>query len=110
MNMHQSTAFLIGAGITALASLMAAVYLKPGLEKILIELCGSRERALFWVAASNIIFILSPLFFAMNFQPGDGQCGTMFFDIVRQVKWGIFGLVGTISVIGLIVKSYVPKP
>lgn len=108
--MHQSTAFLIGTGITALASLMAVVYLKPGFEKILSELCGSRERAVFWVASGNLVIVLSPLFFAMNFQPGDGQCGTIFFDIARQVKWGIFGLIGTVSVIGLTVKSYIPKP
>jgi len=48
------TVFLVGILITAATSAAVVWYLKPSLQGILIDLCGTPERAAFWTAFSNV--------------------------------------------------------
>jgi hypothetical protein len=46
--------FLVGILITAVSSCAVVWYLKPSLQGILVDLCGTAERAAFWTAFSNV--------------------------------------------------------
>ena len=67
--MSPGTSFLVGIGVTFIASLAIVLYLRPHLTKILIDLCGAEQRAGFWTAFSNVTLILVPLIFALFSRP-----------------------------------------
>jgi hypothetical protein len=52
--MNPTTAFLTDIGLVAFLSLGLVVYVKTHLNALLIELCGTKERASFWLAFSNV--------------------------------------------------------
>ena len=84
-------------------------YLKPHLQRILIDLCGTADRARFWTAFSNITLLLTPLIFAMSYRPHTGELFPIFFELSNQLKWGLVGLVGSIIVTGFMISRFVPQ-
>lgn len=99
--MDNTMIFITGMlGIT-FTSLLAILYMKRPLKKILTDICGTEDRATFWVTFTNIMVILPPVLFAMNCQPNIGGGNSVFFEIVTQYKWGLFGLTGTVGVVGI---------
>jgi len=107
--MNEISIFLIGLGITVLASFLIVIYFKPHLKKILLELNGDKERpANFWVAYTTIILILVPLIFAIWIVPDDREV-SVFFQISNQLKWSLMGLVSSLVIIGIIIIRFVPR-
>ena len=107
--MSEITIFLIGLGITALTSFLIVIYFKPHLKKILLELNGDKERpANFWVAYTTIILMLVPIIFAIWIVPDDEDV-SVFFQISKQLKWSLMGLVTSIVIIGIIIIRFVPR-
>ncbi|MEE9613650.1 MAG: hypothetical protein V3W31_01700 [Thermodesulfobacteriota bacterium] len=98
--------FLIGIGVVALTCLSVVVYMGPHLKKMLTELCGTEERAMFWVAFSNVTFLLIPLLFAMGYEPNAGGGGVpVFSEVVTQLKYGLTGLAVSVIFLGVIVST-----
>src|SRR5207253_8877812 len=56
--MHPTAAFLTDVGLVAVLSLALVAYVKPHLNALLMELCGTAERARFWLAFSNVTLVL----------------------------------------------------
>ena len=107
--MNEITIFLIGLGITVLTSFLIVIYFKPHLKKILLELNGNKERpANFWVAYTTIILMLVPLIFAIWIVPDDRDV-SVFFQISKQLKWSLMGLVSSLVIIGIIIIRFVPR-
>jgi hypothetical protein len=85
------------------------MYFKPHLKKILLELNGDKERpANFWVAYTTIILMLVPLIFAIWIVPADKDV-SIFFQISKQLKWSLMGLVASLVIVGIIIISFVPR-
>ena len=75
----------------------------------MLELNGDKERpANFWVAYTTIILILVPLIFAIWIVPDDRDVN-VFFQISKQLKWSLMGLVTSIVIIGIIIIRFVPR-
>jgi hypothetical protein len=107
--MNSITIYLTGLAITAVISFLIVLYFKPHLKKILLELNGDKERpANFWVAYTTIILMLVPLIFAIWIVPVDNDV-SVFFQISRQLKWALMGLVSSLIIIGIIIINFVPK-
>lgn len=107
--MNEISIFLIGLGITVLTSFLIVIYFKPHLKKILLDLNGDKERpANFWVAYTTIILILVPLIFAIWIVPDDRDV-SVFFQISKQLKWSLMGLVSSLVIIGIIIIRFVPR-
>ena len=99
--MTNTTVFLVGVGSTALTSFCAVAYLTPSLRKILLDLCGTVDRANFWTAFSNLALILTPLIFAMHQVPAvDAQMSPVL-QLGTQIGWALIGLVATVMVVGV---------
>jgi len=67
--MKEFILFVSGIGVTLITSFITVAYLKKRLQPILVDLCGTEERADFWTTFSNITLILTPLIFATWFIP-----------------------------------------
>ncbi len=106
--MNNVSLFLCGLGVTALASLLVVFYLHSHPRSILIDLCGTAERAKFWAAFTNVAFLLVPLIFALNYSPEPGPHSTML-QIAAQLKAALIGLVVTILVVGFVLARFISR-
>ena len=105
--MSASSLFLVGIGVTLLMSLTTVIYLMNPLRKILTELCGTRERADFWLAFSNVALILTPLIFAASFPPD--LRGNPVIEIATQLKRAFIGLVTALMITGWVISRFIPR-
>ena len=106
--MTPSVLFLLGLAATLVASLAIVAYLRGPLHSILVELCGTRERAAFWVAFSNVTLALLPLIFAMQYTP-ELKGGTPVLEVAAQLKWALAGLLSAVVVLGWTLSRFIRR-
>jgi hypothetical protein len=105
--------FLIQITITLIIVSLIAGYLRPYLKKVLIDLCGTVDRAQFWTAFSNILLIGLPLIFAFNYRPESTNIEELFFSLAGKISGNLGGLLVALIGIGIIVSFFAlvaPKP
>jgi len=49
--------YLLQIIVTLVISLAVVIYFRPYLERILVDLCGTQDRAQFWVVFSSILLM-----------------------------------------------------
>ena len=98
--------FLTGIGITAVVSAAVVRYLKPSLQNILMDLCGTEPCAAFWTAFSTVTIGLTPIIFAMQYRP-DGAATPAVFAIGSQLEWALAGLLASVVVLGFILSRFI---
>ncbi len=108
--MNASTVFLTGLTITLVSAFLVVLYLRSRLDPILVDLCGTPERARFWTAFSNVALILVPMIRALGYRPG---AGLPLMELADQFEQALIGLVGTVLALGfvltLFIRSSVPQ-
>jgi uncharacterized membrane protein YhaH (DUF805 family) len=107
--MTPTTVFLCDVGIAAFLSVGIVAYIKKHLRTLLIELCGTTERANFWLAFSNVTLVLVPLIFALDYKPEFGPDKTAIFEITTQLKYALIGFVVTLGSLALILFRFIPR-
>jgi hypothetical protein len=105
--MTDVTVFLIGLLLTTIAAFAVVIYLRPHLYRILVDLCGTQERANFWTAFSNITLVLVPVIFAMSYRPRLAPDTALVFEMGNQLKWALVGLVTSVVVLGLVISRFI---
>lgn len=91
-----------------MASCFAVVfYLKPHLRRILTDLCGTTDRADFWMAFSNVTLVLVPAVVAMHCRPTFLPGQSSVFEIADQLKWSLVGLVGAVLILGIVISRFI---
>jgi uncharacterized membrane protein YhaH (DUF805 family) len=106
--MNAITPFIVGLGITVAASGLVVAYLHAHLRKILIDLCGTVERANFWMAFSNVTLMLVPLILALHYRPA-GAPQSVFFHITDQLGSALIGLITTMGMVGLVLRRFISQ-
>lgn len=107
--MNTTRVFLTGVGTALAVSLLTVASLRPHLRRILIDLCGTEERASFWAAFSNVALVLMPLIFAMQYRSETGPETSLVLEMGAQLKWALIGLVASVLVLGLVVSMFIPR-
>ncbi len=107
--MSEVTLFLLGVGGTLAASLVVVLYLRPPLKIILLDLCGTAERANFWAAFSVVTLLLIPLIFALHYQPDPEETLPFVFLLGAQLKWALAGLALAVVVRGMVLSHFIPS-
>ena len=108
-HMYAVYAFLLGLAITVGLGFTVVWYLKSHLKGILIDLCGTEQRGDFWMAFSNVILILVPVVFAMQFHPAAGENVPAVFQLNHQLKWSLVGLVASVLALGAILSLFIRR-
>jgi hypothetical protein len=101
--------FLSGLGVTLLLSLSVVAYMQIHLKQILIDLCGTPERAKFWTAFSNVTLVLVPLIFALNYRPASGSPEDLVFEVGTQLERALIGLVASVIAMGVVLSAFIPR-
>jgi len=104
--MNTIVSFLIQLIFTFVIVFLIVGYLRPYLRKILIDLCGTEERAQFWTAFSNILLIGMPVIFALNYRPEAKNADDLFFEIVGKLSGNLGGLLLALVCVGIIVSFF----
>lgn len=107
--MNITKIFVVGGGTTLAVSFLAVAYLKPHLKRILLDLCGTEERAGFWTAFSNVTLVLVPLIFAMHYRPQTGPETSAVLEMGTQLEWALIGLVASVLILGIVLSSFIPR-
>jgi uncharacterized membrane protein YhaH (DUF805 family) len=102
-------AFLVDVGLVAVLSAGLVAYVKRHLHTLLIELCGSAERASFWLAFSNVTLVLVPLIFALDYKPEFGPDRNFVYEMGTQLKHAIIGFVIALSSLAVILLRFIPR-
>jgi len=104
--MNTIVTFLAQVALTLIIVTLIVGYLRPHLKKVLIDLCGTEERALFWTAFSNILLIGLPLIFALNYRPEFTNSEYLFFNLAGQLSDNLGGLLLALVCVGIIVSFF----
>jgi hypothetical protein len=107
--MGPTTAFLVAVALVVFASMAIVAYVSRHLRTLLIELCGTVERASFWLAFSNVALVLVPLIFAISYKPEQGPGTSVVFEMAAQLKYGFIGFVITLSLLAIILFRFIPS-
>ena len=107
--MSSTQAFLADVVIVAILFVGIVAYVKRHLLALLVELCGTMERASFWLAFSNVALVLVPLIFALDYKPELGPDKNMIFEMATQIKHALMGFVFTLSGLALVLYRFIPR-
>lgn len=104
--MNTIEVYLLQIVISAGISLALVVYFRPYLRRILQDLCGTDERAQFWVVFSSILLVGVPVIFGLGYQPGEATSEMLFFDAASQVRFNLIGFLMALIGIGVFVSFF----
>ena len=104
--MNAILSFVIEVALTIVMSILLVRYLRPFLRKILIDLCGTEDRAQFWNAFSNILLIGMPVIIGLNYTPEATNSEQLFFEVARKLSGNLGGLLFALVCIGFIVSIF----
>ena len=84
--MNTIISFLVQILLTLILSSVIVSYIRPTLRKVLVDLCGTEERAQFWTAFSNVLLIGLPAVLALNYKPKAGNLEELFFEVASRLS------------------------
>ena len=111
--MNTIFSFLTEAALTLVISVLIVQYLRPFLRKVLMDLCGTEDRAQFWTAFSNILLIGLPMIIALNYQPEARSTEELFLEVAGKLSGNLGGFLFALIGIGFIVSFFAlvaPRP
>jgi hypothetical protein len=111
--MNAIVSFVIEVGLTLVIVSLLVRYIRPFLQKILLDLCGTDDRAHFWTAFSNLLLIGLPVIFALNYQPEATIAEALFFEVARKLSGNLGGMLISLIGIGFVVSFFAlfaPRP
>ena len=104
--------YLVSLLITLIITLLLILYLRPPLKRILVDLCGTEERAHFWTVFSVIILVATPFLMGMGYHPA-GQGTALFFGMATQIRSNLFSFLFALGATGGVVAVFAlfaPRP
>jgi hypothetical protein len=101
--------FVAGLMMSLVSALLVVIYLRAHLKLILIDLCGTPERAGFWTAFTNVTLLLVPAIFALRYRPEVGTFPSLVFELSAQLENALIGLVCTVIVLGIVLNSSIRR-
>lgn len=111
--MNMIISYLIQLAITFVLVAGMVGYIRPHLRKVLIDLCGTEDRAQFWTVFSNVVLFGLPMIFALNYRPEFKSTEDLFFDVVRKLSGNLGGFLLALICVGIVVSFFAlfaPKP
>ena len=104
--MNTMFAFAVEVILTFIICVLTFRILRPYLNRILIDLCGTEERAQFWTVFSNIVLVGFPLLISLMYQPQAINTEELFFELTRRTSENLFGFMFALITIGFIVSIF----
>lgn len=99
--------------VPILVGLLVACYLRTVLCRMLTDLCGTAERAEFWVRVSAVLMAAVPLLFVLATSANPLACSTgelaCAIGLLRRTCiYTLIGVLAAVGTIAMIVRRYIP--
>jgi hypothetical protein len=107
--MNPSIVFGIGLAITLTSAFLVVLYLRSRLDPILVDICGTSDRARFWTSFSNVTLILVPMIRALGYRPGECLLPASVMQLADQLEQALIGLVATVLALGFVLTLFIPR-
>ncbi|MBK9781216.1 MAG: hypothetical protein IPP55_14370 [Anaerolineales bacterium] len=104
--MNMIVSFLTQLLLTLALAAFIVRYIRPHLRKVLLDLCGTEERAQFWTAFSNILLIGLPGILALNYRPEVRDMEELFFEIASRLSGALAGFLFALVCVGIVVTIF----
>ena len=91
--MTQFQLYVTSLAASLLLSLSVVFYLRKPLYRLLVEVCGTPDRARFWMHITNLSFVLTAMMMALTYQPFEDRLNFYFlFDHLGRTLFGLLGV------------------
>ncbi len=104
--MNSIAAFGVEFVMTVAIGFLLMLYLRAPLYRILVDLCGSEERARFWAAFSAVLLIGLPSAATLGYHPFSGNLTDTFFDMARQLGQNVMAFLAALVALGIVVAFF----
>ena len=104
--MNPLVAFGIELAGTLLIGLLLVIYIRRPLHRILVDLCGTEDRARFWSAFCTVLLMGFPAASALGYQPLTGSVNDSFFYIFRQLGQNLMSFLLALVAVGFVVSFF----
>jgi uncharacterized membrane protein YhaH (DUF805 family) len=104
--MNTIFAFVVEVVLTVVIAALVVAYLRPFLRKLLIDLCGTEDRAQFWTAFANILLIGMPVIFSLYYKPTAGDPEELFLQVAAKLSGNLAGFLFALIGVGVIVSFF----
>ncbi|MCB9896412.1 MAG: hypothetical protein H6825_00275 [Planctomycetes bacterium] len=101
--------YLTGIALAGGVAFAVVRSLQPSLQRLLVDLCGTDDRARFWTAFSGVMLVLVPLIGAMMHRPTLTSDWDALFDLTLQLRLALIGLVAATLCLGLVLSRFIPR-
>ena|ERR1700729_4353484 len=93
---------------------MVMVYLRSVTQRLLVDLCGTVDRADFWVRVTSVLMATAPLALVLlgaqsplRCTPDDTACAL---NVLRQtIIFSLVGILISVGIVARVVGRYVPR-
>lgn len=99
--------------ITSIICMLLLAYFRPFLKRILVDICGTEDRASFWMAFANILILGIPILYGVGYIPYSYSIENIFFEVVLQIRANLSFFILTIIGVGMAVCLFAlttPRP
>src|SRR5947209_15684643 len=96
-----STVLLCSLAVTGLLSAAVVLYLGAPLRGVLRDLCGSDERARYWVAFANVMHVLLPVTAVLIARDAPRAGGVTILAVLDLTRWALAGLILSVVSVAL---------
>lgn len=107
--MNPTIAFLFDVALAVALAVGIVAYVRRHLRILLIEVCGTPERASFWLAFANVMLVLVPLIFVLDYKPEFGPDKSVTFEMATQLKYALIGFAMALSSLALVMLRFIPR-
>ena len=104
--MNTIFAFAIEVILTFAICTLIFRYLRPFLNRILVDLCGTEERAQFWTVFSNILLVGFPLLVSLMYRPESSKVEDLFFELTRRTSGNLISFLAALVGVGVVVSFF----
>ncbi len=104
--MNVYAAFGIELVLTVVAAFLLVYYLVSSLHRVLVDLCGTDDRARFWSVFTRILLIGAPAVAALGYRPEQAGSAGFYFDITAQLSRNLTGLLAAVVAVGLVITLF----
>jgi hypothetical protein len=104
--MNDIAAFALNLLLTLLITIFAIGYLAPSLFRILVDLCGTEDRARFWLTFSKMLLVGMPAVMALGYRPTLGIADPWYFGLAQELSRGLMTLLVVVVGLGLVITFF----
>lgn len=104
---------LLSLVLTLATTVLLSLFLKTALQRVLLDLCSTAERARFWTLFSMILLIATPCAVSLGFTPQESSGPMQYFELLRQLRGNMLTFLFMLGVVGgflSLFAMFAPRP